>query len=116
MIGSRYLPWFLAGLGAIYLMMTASGARDSENGMRLDEFARLPVVHDGRPKPFDTLARNTLMIISGRQSVIDTNGNEQSAVKWLLDVMTSKISHVPFPGPSERVKVFRIQNDQLLDL
>jgi ABC-type transport system involved in cytochrome c biogenesis permease subunit len=30
--------------------------------------------------------------------------------------MTSKISHVPFPGPSERVKVFRIQNDQLLDL
>jgi ABC-type transport system involved in cytochrome c biogenesis permease subunit len=116
MIGSRYVPWLLAGLGAIYLMMTATTARDSENGMHLEEFARLPVVHDGRVKPFDSLARNTLMIISGRQSVIDTNGNEQSAVKWLLDVITSKISRVPFPGPSERVKVFRIQNDQLLDL
>src|SRR5262249_16917213 len=115
MIGSRYLPWVLAGLGAIYLMMVATPARDSENGMHLQEFANLPVVHDGRVKPFDTLARNTLMIISGRQSVIDNNGNEQPAIKWLLDVMTSRVSQASRDA-SERAKVFRIQNDQLLDL
>jgi len=33
-----------------------------------------------------------------------------------LDVMTSKISQVPFPGPAEKARVFRIQNDQVLDL
>jgi ABC-type transport system involved in cytochrome c biogenesis permease subunit len=117
MILSRFLPWLIAGLGAIYLMMMASApARDSASGMHLEELGRLPVVHEGRVKPFDTLARNTLMGISGRQYVVDKDGNEQSAVQWLLDVMTSKISKVPFPCPAEKAKVFRIENDHVLDL
>ena len=62
MILSRVLPWLIVGLGAIYLTMMASApARDSAGGMHLDEFGRLPVVHEGRLKPFDTLARNTLI-------------------------------------------------------
>jgi ABC-type transport system involved in cytochrome c biogenesis permease subunit len=109
---SRYVPWLLAGLGAIFLLMTATPAKDSPDGMHLEEFGRLPVVHDGRAKPFDTLARNSLMIISGRQYVVDNSGNEESAVKWQLDVMTSKINR----DPAERAKVFRIENDHLLDL
>ena len=105
MILSRFLPWLVAGLGAIYLMMMASApARDSAGGMHLEEFGRLPIVHEGRIKPFDTLARNTLMAISGRQYVVDKDGNEQSAVQWLLDVMTSKISKVPFPAPASVAK------------
>ena len=109
---SRYVPWLLAGLGAIYLMMTATSAKDSENGMHLADFGRLPVVHDGRIKPFDSLARHSLMIISGRQYVVDNNGNEQSAMKWLLDVMTSRVNR----EPAEKAKVFRIENDHLQDL
>jgi ABC-type transport system involved in cytochrome c biogenesis permease subunit len=112
MIFSRYLPWLFAGLGAIYLMMAASPAKDPPDGMHLEEFGRIPVVHDGRVKPFDTLARNSLMVISGRQYFIDDKGNEQPAIKWLLDVMTLKVNR----GPAERAKVFRIENDQLLDL
>src|SRR5438552_11705517 len=90
------------------LMMTATSAKDSPDGMHLEEFGRLPVVHDGRVKPFDTLARNSLMIISGRQYVVDNNGNEQPAIQWLLDVMTGN-------GP-QKAKIFRIENDKLLDL
>jgi ABC-type transport system involved in cytochrome c biogenesis permease subunit len=117
MILSRFLPWLVAGLGAVYLMMMASApSKDSAGGMHLDDFGHIPVVHEGRIKPFDTLARNTLMAISGRQYVVDKDGNEQSATQWLLDVMTSKISKVPFPGPAEKAKVFRIENDQVLDL
>jgi len=117
MIWSRHFPWVVAGMGALYLMMMATTpAKDSANGMHLVEFGRLPVVHEGRVKPFDSLARQTLMTASGRQYVVDKEGNEQSAVQWLLDVMTSKISRVPFPGPAEKAKVFRIENDQVLDL
>lgn len=117
MIFSRFFPWLIAGFGAIFLMMMATTpSKDLPNGMHLDSFGRVPVVHDGRPKPFDSMARQTLMDISGRQYVIDSDGNEQPAVVWLLDVMTSKISQAPFPGPAEKVKVFRIENDQLLDL
>ena len=47
---SRFVPWLLAGLGAIYLMMTATSAKDSENGMHLADFActasRLAVHHE----------------------------------------------------------------------
>jgi ABC-type transport system involved in cytochrome c biogenesis permease subunit len=117
MILSRFLPWLIAGLGAVYLMMMASAPpRDSASGMHLEEFGRLPVLHEGRVKPFDTLARNTLMGISGRQYVVDKDGNEQPAIQWLLDVMSSKISKIPFPGPAEKAKVFRIENDHVLDL
>jgi len=80
---SQYVPWLLAGLGAIYLMMTATSAKDSENGMHLAEFGRLPVVHDGRIKPFDSLARHSLMIIRGWHSVVDNDCNEQLATKLL---------------------------------
>lgn len=117
MIFSRFFPWLIAALGAIFLMMMATTpAKDLPNGMHLVDFGRLPVVHEGRPKPFDTLARQTLMDISGRQYVVDKDGNEQSALTWLLDVMTSKISQVPFPGPAEKARAFRIENDHVLDM
>ena len=35
------------------------------------DFARLPVVYQGRAKPFDTLARNTLRVISNKETVDD---------------------------------------------
>src|SRR5439155_3443214 len=50
MIASRYLPLLLASLGAVYLMMAATPAKDSPDGMLLEEFGRIPVSHDGRVK------------------------------------------------------------------
>jgi ABC-type transport system involved in cytochrome c biogenesis permease subunit len=113
---SRFFPWLIAGSGAVFLMMMATPAKDAPKAMLLADFGRLPIVHDGRPKPIDTLARNTLMDISGKQTVVDNDGTEQSAVKWLLDVMTSEISREPGRSPAEKAKVFRIENDKVLDL
>jgi len=114
MIFSRFLPWLIAAAGATYLMMMAMPSKDPVNGIHLAEFATIPVVHDGRPKPFDTLARNSLMVISGRQYVVENDGKEKSAMNWLLDVMTSQVSRNP--SPADKAKVFRIENDQVLDL
>ncbi len=52
------------------------------------EFGKLPLVYEGRTKPFDTLARNALIILSGRQSFKDEAGKSQPATHWLLDVIT----------------------------
>ena len=49
--------------------------------MKLDEFARLPVVYDGRVKPIDSLARGTLKNLSGQESFKDAKGKRQPAVK-----------------------------------
>ncbi|MCB1124829.1 MAG: cytochrome C biogenesis protein, partial [Verrucomicrobiae bacterium] len=39
-----------------------------------DRFARLPVLDGGRYKPLDSLARTDLLIIRGKQYVLDDNG------------------------------------------
>ena len=44
------------------------------------QFGRLPVLQDGRVKPIDTVARTTLMIISGRgEEFTDLDGQKQPA-------------------------------------
>ncbi|HEY8749662.1 MAG TPA: cytochrome c biogenesis protein CcsA [Tepidisphaeraceae bacterium] len=47
-------------------------------------FGRLPVVSDGRVLPLDSLARNTLRIISTHDT-LTRDKKEVSAVQWLLD-------------------------------
>jgi len=104
-------------IAAISVALAAGTARAGEQTMNLDEFGRLPVSDNGRIKPIDTVARTDLMLISNRQTFIDATGKEQSAVKWLLDFMTS--NHQIFGDkerPAETHRVFRIENLQLLNL
>jgi ABC-type transport system involved in cytochrome c biogenesis permease subunit len=85
----------------------------ADGPMHLREAGRIPVVDGGRIKPLDTLARSTLIIISGRQTVTDLDGgNRIPAIQWLLDVMAGD----PADGPAAKLKVFRIENDQVLKL
>jgi ABC-type transport system involved in cytochrome c biogenesis permease subunit len=108
-----YLPaWIAAGLGALYMVIMMVPPGDAADKMHLEEVARLPVVEGGRVMPLDTIARNSLMIISGRQSFTDEDGTSQPAVKWLLDVMTTG----KLRGPAMRHKVFRIENIQVLSV
>ncbi len=49
-----------------------------------DAFARLPVLEGGRVKPMDSFARNSLLVIRGKQSV-PVDGKAIPAARWLLD-------------------------------
>lgn len=77
--------------------------------MHIHEFGALPVVYQGRVKPLDTLARNTLMIISDRQTYVDADGKRQPAIRFLLDVISQS-------DAAKKHRVFRIENDQVLGL
>lgn len=122
-IGSRvsrtswFARWFPAIVVAIFALYLGSKARMPHAGpgeMQIYEFAKLPVVYEGRVKPYDTLARNSLQILSGRQEVaiLDEKTGEVSghlpAIKWLVDV----ISNAEDAGDH---KVFRVENLDLLD-
>ena len=74
----------------------------------------LPVMHEGRIKPLDTVARNTLQLVSNRTTVTmpaGANGppGRVSATQWLLGVManSSWVGDAP---------VFRIDALEVLDL
>ena len=114
------VPAIAVILGFAYFYFQAAQPSDPVEGFHIQEFARLPIVDRGRVKPMDTFARVSLMVMNdGFQTFKPDISKEyekdkrQPAVRWLLDVMTSRFSdnHI-----AEKHKVFRIENDQLLGL
>jgi len=81
----RLLPLLVLLLGALYL----GGSflpRKSSSAFDLDAFGRLPVLADGRVKPLDSVARNTLLLLQGRQNLKTPSGETLTPVRWLLDL------------------------------
>lgn len=114
---STYVPWVAAGLAGLCIVFAAVPRGDRDGEMNLQEFGRLPVVDRGRVKPFDTMARTTLMTISGRQTYADRNGDRQPAIKWALEVMTSNPRlFSDRASDAQELKVFRIENLDVLQL
>ncbi len=108
----RYLPFGVAAAAVVYFLWVMQPPTDPPDGFHLHDFAMLPAEDGGRVKPLDSLARNDLMILSGgRQTYYDAKGDEQPAVRWLLDVLSDQF--LP-DGPAEKDKIFRIDNDQIL--
>lgn len=110
----RILPWAVAALAAIYLIICAIPSSQPAGTFNLDDFAALPVKYNGRVQPFDSVARNSLMIISSRQTFAEETGPKdnpikttQPAVRWLLDLISYR---------GDNHKVFRIENEQVLTL
>lgn len=83
------------------------------DGIPLNEIATLPVLDEGRVKPFDSVARNTLQILCARQEAVvsyedNKPGAKIQATQWLMDVVSGK-------EESRDYYVFRIKNLELLD-
>ena len=72
-------------------------------------FGKIPVLVGGRVKPLDTVARNSLLIIHGKQELALENGRRLSAIQWLSDVL--------FNAPvADQEPAFLVQNDEVLGL
>lgn len=108
-------PWLtpVVSIGLVlvfggYLASKARPPKPTEAGLDLYRAGQIPVTYEGRVKPLDTLARNSLRIMSNRQEYIDDEGNQQPAVRWLFDLITK-------PEVADDHKVFRIDYQPLLD-
>lgn len=113
--------WAFAVPAAIVLLFggyVASKFRaptDTKVNMRIHDFGKLPVVYQGRVKPLDTLARNTLRIVSNKETFDDESkrqpGKDRTpqlpAIRWMLDV----ISESP---EADQHRVYRIDNLDVL--
>src|SRR5690606_22207734 len=72
----------------------------------LKTLAELPVVEGGRVKPLDSIARNTLLILRGKQTFEDETGEKKPAIEWAARVLFH-------PETADDLKVFRVDNDQV---
>jgi ABC-type transport system involved in cytochrome c biogenesis permease subunit len=105
-------PGLVVALFGVYLLGKTHMPHSAPSEAQIYEFAKLPLAYQGRIKPYDTLARNTLQILSGRQEliVVDKEGREtrEPAIRWLLEAIANT-------DKSRDYRVFRIENLDLLE-
>ena len=100
-------PALVAAICGAYVARKAAPPHDKPNDAQLLEFGQLPAAYGGRTQPLDTLARNTLRLISGQQTFEDAMGVRQPAIRWFLDAVSQ--------APAWRDhRAFRIENLEVL--
>lgn len=96
----------LCMLGLVLLFSFQGSHASASDEYDLDAFGQLPVQKDGRVKPIDTVARNALLVLRGKQTVRE-EGKKIPAVRWFLDVAFN-------PDRADEYKVFRVDHPEVL--
>ena len=77
------------------------------NKAAVKQLATLPVQHEGRVKPLDTVANVYLLKFNGSRSCKDLSGSRLSAVEWLAHVLL-------YPEIAEQYETFRVDNSEVV--
>ena len=104
----RWFPWILVAGVAIWLLGTLRPPKP-DVGFQLQEFGKLPVLLNGRTQPMDSVARNSLLILRGKQTVPVDKGPALTAMQWFLELSYK-------PTDSDNRAVFRIDHPELRGL
>ena len=105
----RFFPWMVLALAVIWVMATWWPVRPRPNEFDVAKFGKVPVLVGGRVKPLDTVARNSLLIMHGRQELRLDSGKTLTAMQWLPEVL--------FNAPqADQYPVFVVQNADVLGL
>jgi len=104
--GASRFSWAAAAVSAAILL---TAFRPAPSG-KLDAsgFGRLPVLHNGRIKPLDSIARTSMLVLSGKQTLKD-GGESLSASAWMLELLSD-------PDSAAKRPVFSIHDPDLLGL
>jgi ABC-type transport system involved in cytochrome c biogenesis permease subunit len=99
-------PWiiWLVIAATIAYVLAPLGQHDRRGGFEMQKFGRLPVLLNGRIKPLDTVARTSLLIIHGKQTISLGHG-EMTAMDWLAEVMMKS-------DDADRQKIFVIRSPE----
>ena len=105
----RFFPLLALLLAAAWVAASWVPPRGSGSEPDLVTLGKIPVLVGGRVKPLDTVARNSLLIIHGKESLRLENGRQVTAMQWLADVLFK-------PAVADEYPVFVIQNAEVLGL
>jgi len=105
----RWIPAIVVAILALWMAAGWVSAPSRADRFDLAAFGKVPILAGGRIKPFDTLARNSLVIIHGRQTVRLDDGRRLDAMQWLADVFFNAPAADTYP-------VFIINHPDVLGL
>jgi len=103
----RIFPWIIVALVAVYVVSVLV-PQQIESEYDYAALSSVPVSSQGRIKPLDSVARNSLLIVSGRQTLMH-DGRRLQAIQWLADVLAR-------PEVASNYEVFRIDHPDVLAL
>ena len=103
---NRSLVIWLIVAGALLYFIAPLFQHDTWGGFEMQKFGRLPVLLNGRIKPLDTVARNSLLIIQGKQTLRTDHGT-LTAMDWLAEVLMKQ-------DEADQRKIFVIRNPETL--
>ena len=105
----RFLPWIILAVAAACIAANWLPPKTAKDDFDFSRFGKIPVLVGGRIKPLDTVARNSLLIIHGKQELRLEGGKRLSAMQWLTDTL--------FNAPvADQYPVFVVQNADVLGL
>jgi ABC-type transport system involved in cytochrome c biogenesis permease subunit len=105
----RFLPWIILVVVAGWIAANWLPSKTAKGDLDLTKFGKIPVLVGGRVKPLDTVARNSLLIIHGKQELRLEGGRRLSAIQWLADVVFNASAADQYP-------VFVVQNADVLGI
>ena len=112
----RIAPWVIFSVFVIYLAAAAFMPDRTPDGFRIGDFARLPVVINGRVQPIDSVARAALLRIRGtstersgraRPWQLWTSARPVEGSEWLLELLTK-------PDAADARRIFPVHDSALL--
>ena len=108
----RVIAWTCVGITALYLLGSAI-PRTAESKYDLGTLGALPVIEGGRVKPLETHANVTLRLLNNTEEYKDESDKKRPAIEWYLKTMTGLPGNL---GPAAAYRIFRIENDRLLEM
>jgi ABC-type transport system involved in cytochrome c biogenesis permease subunit len=84
---NRYLPWIILGVAVACIAANWIPSKTAEDEFNFTQFGKIPVLVGGRMKPLDTVARNSLLIIHGKQELRLEGGKRLGAMQWFTDTL-----------------------------
>jgi ABC-type transport system involved in cytochrome c biogenesis permease subunit len=106
---NRFFPAIVFFLALFSICLNWLPPSPSHDDFDLAGFGKIPVLGGGRVKPLDTVARNSLLIIHGRESIRLPNREQVSAIQWLADLLFNA-------SAADQYSVFVIHNADVLGL
>ncbi len=104
----KITAWLIPALCLLFIATSVFTATRPSTGLDFQNFGTLPVVSNGRVQPLDSLARNALLSIHGKQSV-PGDGAPATPSAWLAELAFH-------PAQADTRKIFLIHHDDLLGL
>lgn len=113
----KWAPWAITVFFALWVIGNLR-PQPIKSEFKIDEFGKLPVVLEGRIQPFDSVARNTLLVMRSKQTLaVEPEGQmsdmqkmfktkKMPAIEWLLETMTR-------PDEADQRKLFRVDHPEL---